>query len=92
MQKMEGERGDGLGGEAAVSKHDTINQPLPTCPGCGYALDCDDMNSDFSDDDLWALAPDEGTASVKCPQCDIEYWVRGGYVPTYTTSFNEDDL
>lgn len=61
--------------------------------GCGYALDSDDMNSDFADDDdLWALAPDEGRTSVQCPQCDNSYWAQGGYKPTYTTSFSEDDL
>lgn len=47
-----------------MKKPDTYQQPSPTCPGCGYALDSDDMNSDFADDDLWALAPDEGRTST----------------------------
>lgn len=75
-----------------MEKHETHEQPAPTCPGCGYALDSDDMNSDFADDDLWALAPNEGRTSVQCPQCDNSYWVQGGYKPTYTTSFDEDSL
>lgn len=75
-----------------MEKHDTFQQPMPTCPGCGYALDHDDMSSGFGDDDLYALAPDEGTTSVTCPQCDNSYWVRGGYKPTYTSSFDEDEL
>ena len=48
-----------------MTKHDTYEMPKPTCPGCGYALDDDDMNSDFGDDDLWSLAPDEGV-----PRCN----------------------
>jgi predicted RNA-binding Zn-ribbon protein involved in translation (DUF1610 family) len=73
-------------------RHETYEQSAPTCPGCGYVLDSDDMNSGFSDDDLFALAPNEERTSVKCPQCDTSYWVQGGYKPTYTSSFNEDDL
>lgn len=75
-----------------MKKPDTYQQPSPTCPGCGYALDSDDMNSDFADDDLWGLAPDEETTSVTCPQCGTSYWVKGGYKPTYTSSFDENDL
>ena len=75
-----------------MSEHETVEQPFPTCPGCGYRLDEQDMVSGFSEDDLWAIAPTEALASVKCPQCDQFYWVRGGYKPIYTTSFNEWDL
>lgn len=73
-------------------KHDTFQKPKPTCPHCGYALDTEDMNSGFSEADLWAAAPDEMTATIKCPSCDQEYAVRGGYVPHYTSAFSEDEL
>lgn len=71
---------------------DLYQQPAPTCPHCGYALDSDDMNSDFSDDDLWSLAPDEGRTSVQCPQCDNSYWVQGGYKPHYTSACSDEEL
>ena len=70
----------------------TYEQPTPTCPSCGYALDDNDMNSDFSEDDLFALAPNEGRTVVTCPQCDHGYWVQGGYAPTYTSAFSEEEL
>lgn len=75
-----------------MNEHDTYQQPKPTCPGCGYALSDDDMNSGFGDDDLWSLAPDEGRTSVDCPNCDNSYWVQGGYRPTYTSAFAEEEL
>lgn len=75
-----------------MEKHDTYERPTPTCPGCGYALDYDDMNGDAGDDDLFALAPNEERTSVTCPQCGTSYWVQGGYKPTYTSAFAEEDL
>lgn len=72
--------------------HDTWDRPTPTCPGCGYALDYADMQSDFADADLFAIAPREERASVTCPQCNITYWVQGRYTPTYTSAFAEEDL
>jgi predicted RNA-binding Zn-ribbon protein involved in translation (DUF1610 family) len=75
-----------------MSKHDTFQTAHPTCPHCGYELDDDDMQSHFSDDDLYALAPDEGAAVVRCPQCDNEYAVQGGYKPHYTSAFSLDEL
>lgn len=64
----------------------------PTCPHCGYALDYEDMQSGFSDVDLFALAPNEDTAVVMCPNCDSEYAVRGGYKPFYVSALSEDEL
>ena len=75
-----------------MDKHNTLEAAHPTCPHCGYEMDDDDMQSRLSDDDLYALAPDEGTAVVRCPQCDNEYAVQGGYKPHYTSAFSLDEL
>lgn len=75
-----------------MSGINTFETDLPTCPHCGHMLDGDDMLSGFSDQDLFALAPDEGSAEIKCPQCDKEYAVRGGYRPHYTSAFSLDEL
>lgn len=73
--------------------HNTFQTAHPTCPHCGYELNNDDMvDHETSEADLYALAPDEGTAVVKCPQCDKEYAVQGGYRPHYTSAFSEDEL
>lgn len=61
------------------------------CPHCGYELTYDDM-SNASKADLYALAPNEDTAEVVCPQCDEEYVVQGGYRPHYTSAPSYDDL
>lgn len=70
----------------------TFQTDYPKCPHCGYELDPDDMNSQFSEVDLWALAPREESATVQCPQCDKEYAVRGGYRAHYTSTFTMDEL
>lgn len=73
-------------------EHNTFQQSSPTCPHCGYALDTDDMLSDFSDADLFAIAPNDESADVTCPQCDKEYAVQGGYRPHYTSAFSHEEL
>lgn len=75
-----------------AKQHD--EKPSPTCPGCDHEMDTDEMLSAYgcSESDLFALAPEEGMAVIKCPRCDIEYHCRGGYHPHYTSSFCEDDL
>ncbi len=76
-----------------MSKHDTFQTPHPTCPHCGYELNNDDMmDGSISDDDLYAIVPDEGSATVNCPQCYAEYAVQGGYRPHYTSAFSLDEL
>lgn len=76
-----------------MSEHDTFQKPHPTCPHCGYELNNDDMTDhSTSDDALYALAPEEGSAAVTCPQCDNEYAVKGGYKPHYTSAFSLDEL
>lgn len=73
-----------------MSTHETSKQPRPTCPHCGHALDDDEMQTQPAD--LWALAPNEARECIECPRCDKEYWVQGGYVPTYTSAFVEDEF
>ena len=75
-----------------MDKHETFETARPKCPHCGYELDDDDMLGGMSDEDLYALAPGEGSAVVKCPQCDNEYAVQGGYRPHYTSAFSLDEL
>jgi hypothetical protein len=64
----------------------------PTCPICGYGLTDDDMHAHLGEEDLWALAPDEGRAEIRCPACGVTYHCQGGYRPEYTTALDEDDL
>lgn len=70
---------------------DTHCQPRPTCPACGYQMTVDDMTAQ-DETDLFALATSEERDCVACPKCDIHYWVKGGYVPTYTSAFAEEEL
>ena len=71
---------------------DTLyHMPQPTCPHCRYAMDTEDMQSCASVD-LFALAPKEETDSIKCPACNAEYWVQGGYQPHYTSAVSEELL
>ena len=72
---------------------DTFHRQAPTCPHCNHELNDDEMQlSEVSDADLYALAPDEESATVCCPVCDTEYWVHGGYRPYYTSAFSEEEL
>ncbi len=63
----------------------------PTCPHCGHEMSTDEM-LDSTEADLFAIAPDEQNAQIECPRCDKTYWVKGGYIPTYTSAIDEDDL
>ena len=77
-----------------LSTHDTFETPAPTCPHCGHELDTDEMlySKPTCDEDLFALAPNEGRAVIECPRCDQQYWVSGGYKPHYTSAFSEEEL
>jgi hypothetical protein len=75
---------------AKASAPNCERTPTPVCPGCGYTLTTDDMLD--SKHDLFALAPNETREAIKCPSCDAEFWVQGGYQPHYTSSFAEEDL
>lgn len=69
--------------------------PTPVCPHCGYAMNPDDMSSaptDSCQTNLFDIAPAEESTSTTCPACDGAYWVKGGYQPTYTTAFAEEEL
>ena len=48
--------------------------------------------STTSDADLFAAAPYENHVCVTCPACDLQYWVRGGYTPHYTSAVAEEYL
>lgn len=63
----------------------------PTCPHCGHVMDDEDRQR-VTSEDLYALAPREGSAVVSCPQCTKEYAVQGGYRPHYTSALSIDDL
>lgn len=69
---------------------DTYELPHPTCPGCAYEMTTDEMVE--SSVDLFQLAVEEHRAVVKCPGCDMEYWVKGGWKPHFSTSFAEETL
>lgn len=68
----------------------TYQRPHPTCPHCGHEMDHDEMSG--HDADLYAAAPNEERVAVQCPRCDQEYWIQGGYKPTYTSAFSEEEL
>jgi uncharacterized C2H2 Zn-finger protein len=61
-----------------------------TCPHCDHEFTSDDMCS--AAEDLWAIAPDEGETECTCPSCDKEFFVRGSYIPVWTSYKTEDDL
>jgi len=75
-----------------MDKHDTFQTPRPKCPHCGYEMNTDDMLDSDCEEDLFALAPNEESAAVTCPQCDKEYAVQGGYRPHYTSAFSLEEL
>ena len=70
---------------------ETHQQAAPVCPHCGHEMDTEDMLT-HREADLFAIAPNEETVSIKCMQCDLDYWVKGGYTPHYTTAFSEEEL
>ncbi len=74
--------------------HDTYQKPFPTCPHCGHQMDNDEMQygKPTCEEDLYALAPNEGHAVIKCPLCDKQYVVLGGYAPHYTSFFSMDEI
>ena len=75
-----------------MSELQTFCTAMPVCPHCGHKFDHDNMMA--QDGDLYALAPDEGMAEIKCPNaiCEKSFWVQGGYIPYYTSAVSEDDL
>jgi len=77
-----------------MSEHNTFQTAHPTCPHCGHELDHDEMlyGKPTCEEDLYALAPNEGSTVVQCPRCDQEYAVQGGYKPHYTSAFSLDEL
>ncbi|MBS6362806.1 hypothetical protein [Burkholderia sp.] len=75
-----------------MTEHNTYERGAPTCPHCGHEMDSDEMCAHH--EDLFALAPDEGRAEIKCPDilCGKTYHVQGGYLPHYTSAIDEDEL
>lgn len=78
----------------SMSEHKTFQTAHPTCPHCGHELDHDEMlyGKPTCEEDLYALAPNEGSTVVQCPRCDQQYAVQGGYKPHYTSAFSLDEL
>lgn len=66
----------------------TFQTPTPVCPHCSYVLDDEDMYALK----LFALAPQEDDEDVKCPACEKEFAVRGGYTAHYTTAYSIEEL
>lgn len=62
----------------------------PECPHCGHVFDHDDMLAGSTD--LFALAPNEERCTVECPACDREFWLKGSYLPRYTSAMAEELL
>lgn len=60
----------------------------PKCPICGHILSDEEMNN--SEDDLWAMAPNEAEADITCPSCGEVYLCIGGYLPTYISTTNPE--
>jgi uncharacterized protein with PIN domain len=76
-----------------MTDHNTHHTPHPKCPHCGYELDTNEMlMAEVTDRDLYEVAVNEEAAPLKCPACDHDYWVRGGYTPHYTAAWTEFDL
>lgn len=42
--------------------------------------------------DPWEAAVEEEIYAAECPVCDKEFFVKGGYVPHWTTDFAEELL
>jgi len=60
------------------------------CPHCHHDYDADDMMA--TGIDLFALAPNEHDADIKCVICEEQFVVRGGYEPCYSTAFSHEEL
>ena len=67
-----------------------IHREEVICPHCDHPYDADDMNS--AGEDLWALAPNESDADIKCVICGDEFVIRGSYRPVYSTAFSSEEL
>ena len=60
------------------------------CPHCGHEYNTDDMTK--SNNDLWAICPEEKDVEEICQKCSQIFWVRGIYNPVYQTFKTEEDL
>lgn len=70
---------------------DLVNRLRPTCPHCHHMMTDDEMHA-MCDRDIYDLAPCEEIAPLDCPRCARVFWVKGSYVPQYTTAVHEEDL
>lgn len=64
------------------------------CPHCQHNFTSDEM-CEFATEEgtfLYDLAHREDVESMECPVCDKSFWVRGGWHPTFTTAFAEEEL
>lgn len=64
------------------------------CPHCDHRFTLDEMVSVDTVDCgfLYELAHKEEIGAIKCPVCDQEFWVKGGWNPEFYTSFSEEEL
>lgn len=60
------------------------------CAHCSHAYTHDEMHE--GDVDLWVLAINEETAALQCPVCDMHFFVKGSYIPQYTSAFAQELL
>lgn len=66
--------------------------PSPICPHCEHKFNSDEMTMDYHEICLFGLAHAEDRAAIKCPVCDQEFWIQGGWNPEYTSVLAEEDL
>lgn len=59
------------------------------CPHCNHTYTDDDMYK--SQNDLWAICPNEESVEEKCVACGRVFFIQGGYIPIYTTYKTEDE-
>ncbi|WP_066338442.1 hypothetical protein [Azohydromonas lata] len=74
----------------------TFEVSAPTCPHCAHEISLGEVLALKREGgaDLFALARNEGIAEIACssPSCGKTYWLKGGYLPHYTSAMTEDEL
>lgn len=68
----------------------TINTQKPVCPHCGHEYTHDEISD--CPTDIYGIAHSEDTAIIECPVCDTEFWVKGNWVPKFSTAVAKELL